>query len=203
MLIHLVPRMFACPVTESLCELYDFESPELGLKLSGDQDLIGRRPFPNKKYLVANRRVGRKAMNGFLIETKAPIRNFTTITRWNVIDRESVVSHRVTYRILDDEMDAITEDMTYWYAMSKALGGYAARWPEGRKSTPAQHQPSMELISRERSRRIVDSCDLDGLVMERAEEFVMHTVERERIVNRGNRDTDRIPDPATAFQAAV
>lgn len=203
MLIHLVPRMFACPVTEPLCQIYDFESPELGLKLSGEKDLVGRRPFPNKKYLVANRRVGRKAMNGFLIETKDSIQTFTTITRWNVVEREAVVTHRITYRILDDEMDAITEDMTYWYAMSEALGGYASRWPKGLEGTPAQHQPSMELISRERSRRITDSCDLDGLVMERVEEFVMHTVERERIVNRDRRETDRIPDPATAFQAAV
>ena len=195
--------MFACPVTEPLCELYDFESPELGLKLSGEKDLVGRRPFPNKKYLVANRRVGRKAMNGFLIETKDSIQTFTTITRWNVSDREAVVTHRVTYRVLDDEMDAITEDMTYWYAMSKALGGYASRWPEGFEGKPAQYQPRMELFSRENSRHIVDSCDFDGLVMERVEEFVMHTVERERIVNRGRRETDRIPDPATAFQAAI
>jgi hypothetical protein len=135
MLIHLIPRMFACPVTEPLCELHDFESPELGLTLKAGTDLVGRRPFPNKKYLVANRRIGRKAMNGFLIETKAPIRAFTTITRWTVESEERVVTHRITYRVLDDEFDAVTEDMPYWYAPSRRS---AALLRAGRKALRAR-----------------------------------------------------------------
>jgi hypothetical protein len=39
--------------------------------------------------------------------------------------------------------------------------------------------------------------------MERVETFAMPTIERARIVDPRWRHDDRMPDPATAFQAAV
>lgn len=66
MLIHLIPNILA-DRSHVPCSLVDLTSPELGLNLIGGKELTARRPYPNKHYLVACRKVGQKAVNGFLV----------------------------------------------------------------------------------------------------------------------------------------
>lgn len=182
MLLHLIPQMFACRNNEPECSIIDFRCPELGLCLRGGIEIVARRPYPNKNYLVACRKVGRKAMDGFLIETTERVREFRTITRWSV-GAERIVNHHVQYFVLDDDLDAITEKMVLWYAMSPSLGGFSLRWPGVAEDwTPAAAQPRMELISRERDGHYTDSLDDMGNIIERIEIFRLLTVERERVL---------------------
>ena len=192
MLLHLVPRLFACRVNEPECALIDFHCPALGLKLR------------NKHYLVACRKVGQKAMNGFLVEATERVREFTTLTRW-AVGADRIVNHQVQYFVLDDELDAITDCMVLWSAMSPSLGGFSRRWPTVANDwTPAAAQPRMELVSRDRAGHYADRLDDAGRVIERAEVFQLHTVERERVLYRSNSSIyDRIPTADMAFRATI
>ncbi len=75
MLLHLVPRLFACRVNEPECALIDFHCPALGLKLRNGIRLVARRPYPNKHYLVACRQSWPKGHDGFLVETTERVRS--------------------------------------------------------------------------------------------------------------------------------
>jgi hypothetical protein len=196
--------MFACRVNEPECVLIDFHCSELGLKLRNGIELVARRPYPNKHYLVACRNVGQKAMDGFFVETTEHVHEFTTSTRWLIGD-ELIVNHQVQYCVLDHELDAITESMVLWYAMSSSLGGFARRWPTAANDlTPASAQPRMELVSRDRSGHYVDRLDNVGRIIERAEVFQLHTVERDRVLYCSNTDIyARIPTADMAFTATI
>jgi hypothetical protein len=69
MLLHLIPRLYAFRSIEDECSLIDFECPTLGIFLRNGHELVARRPYPNKNYLVGCRKVGQKAINGLLIES--------------------------------------------------------------------------------------------------------------------------------------
>lgn len=204
MLLHIVPRLYASRANEPQCDLIDFHCPALGLKLRNGVELTAGRPYPNKNYLVACRKVGQKAMNGFLIETTERVREFTTLTRW-AVGGDRVVNHQVQYFVLDDELDAITECMVLWHGMSPSLGGFARRWPSIAEDwTPAAAQPRMELVSRERSGHYADRVDHAGRIIERSEVFQLPTVERERVLFQSKTSLyERNPTADMAFQVAI
>lgn len=204
MLLHIIPRLYVPEQDAPQCDLIDFHCPDLGLKLRNGIELVARRPYPNKRYQVACRKVGQKAMQGFLIETTERVRDFTTVTRW-AVGGDRVVNHQVQYFILDDELDAITDSMVLWHAMSPSLGGFARRWPSVAEDwTPAAAQPRMELVSRERAGHYADRHDEAGRIVERSEVFQVHTVERERVLYSHKGDIySRIPTADMAFQAAI
>lgn len=89
--------------------------------------------------------------------------------------------------------------------MSPSLGGFSRRWPTVAENwTPAAAQPRMELVSRERAGHYADRLDAAGRVLERAEVFQVHTVERERVLFNSKSDIyDRIPTADMAFRASV
>lgn len=120
--------MFAYRDTEP-CKLIDVSSDELGVMLKGGEHLTARRPYPNKNYLVACRKVGQKAMQGILIKTPTPVREFNVVTRW-AIAASYIATHRVLYIVLDDDFDAISENMVLWYAMNGGHGAWKSRWPD-------------------------------------------------------------------------
>lgn len=204
MLLHIIPRLYVAEPDAPQCDLIDFHCPDLGLKLRNGIELVARRPYPNKRYQVACRKVGQKAMQGILIETAGRVREFTTLTRW-AVGADRIVNHQVQYFILDDELDAITDAMVLWNGMSPSLGGFSRRWPSVAENwTPAAAQPRMELVSRERAGHYADRLDSAGRVVERAEVFQLHTVERERVLFNSKSDIyDRIPTADMAFRASV
>src|SRR5690606_18379093 len=104
---HLTPKLLIKLQHDIPCELLDIQCPELGLCLHGGEDVVACRPYPNKGYHVARRKVGRKAVNGVLVHTPEVLSTFTLTTRWTVYgdpdqgNPEQVLTHRVHYTVLD------------------------------------------------------------------------------------------------------
>ncbi|RZT91200.1 hypothetical protein EV681_4554 [Advenella incenata] len=200
MLYHFVPRLLVYP-GEPECSLIDFSCPTLGLELRGGIELTTRRPYPNKRYLVACRKIGQKAMKGFLVESRNRVDVFTTVTRW-AIGADRIIHHYVQYNVNDAEQNAVTEDMPLWSAMWYGLGGLSDRRPAiAQDWTPAAAQPRMELIPRSRQGVYTDSLDADGRITKRTEVLNLHTVEWKPVFNSSYSFFERIPNVEMAFQA--
>jgi hypothetical protein len=198
MLIHLIPNILA-DRSHVPCSLVDVTSPELGLNLIGGKELTARRPYPNKHYLVACRKVGQKAVNGFLVETQGPVREFTVVTRWAVA-ASHIATHSVRYILADEEFDTVTEEMMLWSATHPSQGEYKSRYPVGvTYGSPLESQPRMEVFKRiERVGEFTDQLDMHGAVIERSEVFRLPTIERDRLST--SVFGDRMPAIENAFR---
>lgn len=181
MLIHLIPAIVA-DRTNVPCSLVDITCRGLGLNLVGGKDLTARRPYPNKNYLVACRKIGQKAVNGLLVETEHLIRDFTVVTRWSVA-ASHIATHSVRYILADVEFDTVTQEMMLWAGTHPSQGDYKSRYPiDGVYGSPLESQPKMEAFKRiKRVGEITDRLDKNGAVIERAEVFYIPTVERDRL----------------------
>lgn len=199
MLIHLVPRMYACRINDP-CALIDLTCAELGLVLKADKDLTARRPYLNQNYLVACRNVG-QAMQGILIAAPQFVRDFTVVTRWAVADRH-IATHRVRYLVLDDEYDTVSENMMLWSAVH-GDSRWAARYPgDYNDFSPVDVQPSMRVRPPVQQKNdAADVLDEQGFIRERSETFLMHTIERERLHQHYCSVNERTPDLEAAFSA--
>lgn len=194
MLIHITPRFYtgnyAIPV-----QLVDVTIEPLGLVLRDGVDLAMRQPFPNKRIYVACRKVGRKGVNGLLIDTGAVrINEFEVVTRWAVF-ADDVVTHRVKHVVLDEEFEAVSTDMVFWRAMCESLGGWESRMPAmPANASPASHMPSMAIMPEDGGRRtgdVVDKLNRAGIITERREVFSLPTIQPGRL--RNVRLDDRLP----------
>ena len=199
MLIHIIPRL-ACGNSASKCELIDVVVPELGLTLLGDKHLTVRKPYPNKTYLVACRKIGRGAVNGILINTEQQAKVFTSVTRW-CIDDTREITHRVVYVVedSDSDFDMVSEQMILWGAHCSSLGGWESRYPKGvTYGSPMASQPSMELAPGgfRRPGSVNDMLDDEGNISKRLEIFIMPTIERDRYLGS---NVFAIPKLADAF----
>ena len=200
MLLHIIPRIHAFRASEPECRLVDVRCDALDLHLQEGVELTARRPYPNKNYLVACRKVGQRAINGLLIATDQRLDQFAVETRW-AVGAERVVTHRVRYFVLDTEFDAVTEEMTLW--CGRAEPHWPSRWPEWAIGiAPIDAQPVMEIFPRiHRAGTCVDRVE-DFRVVERSEVFQLPTVERERIAPAAARDSwfGRVPELEHAFK---
>jgi hypothetical protein len=177
-----------------------------GLHLRGGVELATRRPYPNKGLAVACRRHRtRKAISGILIETARPTGELVYTARW-AVHAELLVTHRVIYRLLDDDFDAASDDMMLWYAGSPESGGWSSRWPAWAEGlAPVHAQPLMRILpvhsahEADQKTRTIDKTDSQGWIVERHQVFAMPTIERERITRN---DFKEIPWPPleTAFR---
>lgn len=201
MLIHISPQFLTCEASGNNCEIVDLTIPELDLALKGGVDIVSRRPFPNKRYVVASRKVGRRAMRGLLIEAPNHIRSFTAHARW-AVDAEVIVHHKVKYLIEDTDFDAVSDYMVLWYKYQQEGVDYAARFIDPKPgSTPANTQPRFDL--RPTASRMGDIQDRieNGIIVERVETFRLPTIESQRILSPfGGRH--RIPSLESAFHSA-
>lgn len=195
MLLHLRPRILS---SFRNVALVDLKIAPLSLQLEGGTDLAVRRPYPNKRYSVACRRKGHKAMDGILIETSSFVRELDYTARW-AIEGTMAVTHSVVCQILDRDFDAASEDMTLWYACCEELGGWSDRFPPRDKSAPPTAlEPTMEVVAAHvDQRRQASDTIFAGLIVARKEIFSMPTIERERILDP--RLNDRIPLLSEAF----
>lgn len=204
MLIHITPRLYR-PTTVGLsCALVDVALPELGLVLRDGHELATRTPYDNKRYLVACRRKGQKAIVGLFIETTRPLDAFTVVTRW-AVEGEALLTHRVRHVVVDHDHDAVTDNMALWRARSPALGGFPSRWPRSVPATwtPAEAQPRMDVLRIDAAPRGVEVHDVvsaAGLIRERSEVFRMPTVERARLLHPRAIHGERMPTIDAAFQ---
>lgn len=202
MLIHVAPRLYLAGYAFQV-ELIDLNIEQFGLSLKGGADLVVRRPYANKDYLVACRKLGHKAIDGILIDTVERPQSFVSVARW-AVDADTVLTHRVNYVLIDAEFDSASDDMVLWHAMSPSLGGWGSRWPEVDKdATPANARPRMDIVPERVSgaKRVGDVLDTicrNGLIVERSETFRLPTLERERLLSQ--RVNDRVPAPEMAFR---
>ena len=211
MLIHITPRLLKPSSVGLTCGLIDVEVPELGLMLKEGRELVARTPYPNKRYLVASRKQGLKAIVGLFIDATSHIEAFTVITRWSV-EGETLLTHRVHYVVLDHDHDAVTDSMVLWHATSKSLGGFTSRWPQVPKEwTAANAQPRMDVLKHKaeqggRVGEVRDTVSPTGLIRERNETFRMPTVERARLLHPrlatqfGGDRVERLPNIESAFK---
>jgi hypothetical protein len=180
MLIHVRPRLYSQVLT---AEIVDLSIEKFGLNLVGGVDLVTKRPYPNKGYHVASRKVGRRSVDGLFIEVPARIDEFTMVTHW-LHSYGNVAEHVVHYKVLDGEFDAISDDATMWYGYSSSLGGWSPRWPEGVRPTPVRYEHMMTLESALNCDRKIDiEYDHSGIACFREETFPLPTLERERVIN--------------------
>lgn len=207
MLIHLSPRLYVQGVHPDACALIDLRIDALGLHIRNGRELVARRPYPNKRYLVACRKVGQKAINGIFIDTPRGAQEFTSVTRW-AVETERIITHRTKYILRDNDFDATTETMHLWYSTCESLGGWSSRWHEMPKdATPANAQPRMDTLAASQggARRVgevQDTVSPDGWIIERNETCRLPTVERERLLGKWAA-MDRLPLLEAAFHAKL
>jgi hypothetical protein len=201
MLIHITPRLLTCELSGHHCELVDLTIAELGLHLRNGKELVSRRPYPNKRYVVACRKSGQKAIDGILIETPSPVTEFSAVSRW-AIAGELVVRHRVNYAVLDNDYDAVSDSMTLWYA---TYSGLKSRVPDSMPDgwTPASTQPRMDLSPDTARMGAILNRTVDGLIVERTETLRMRTIERCRLLDESRAVRDRLPTLSSAFPVAA
>lgn len=190
MLLHIRPRLIS-PFKH--VALIDLEIAPLGMRLTGGVDLATRRPYPNKRYAVACRKKGHKAIDGILVETKTPVDELHTTARW-AIDASVSVTHDVHYKLLDHDFDAASDDAMLWHACCAELGSWSSRLPAKREP-----EPMMEIKPRnsDRHSNTRDFVDEKGLITKRIQTYAMPTIERARILD--TRLNTRIPLLDTAF----
>lgn len=198
MLIHIVPKIYEALVP---CDIVDVSIPECGLVLVGGKDIVARRPYPNKKYVVGCRKQGRKAMNGIFVEVEGTLPSYTVITRWEAGSR--IITHIVKHEVLDKDFDAVSDDMITWY--SGGSPKFKNRWPDCyRKGVPVSQQPRMDVVGAEAGgcSRPADVNDFyeDRYIIRRTETFSLPTIERERVY-RGGIARGRTPAIEEAFHA--
>ncbi|EGR0437968.1 hypothetical protein FDE29_13795 [Vibrio parahaemolyticus] len=198
MLLHLVPQIMNRYSNVEL-ELIDVQIPELNVTLTGGKDLVVRKPFPNKSYHVACRKVGRKAVHGLYLEVDKQLTNFSVITRWQAKcanwtdEQEKALIHRVNYTVADTDFDVISDDHTMQYAQFE----FESRWlTDFRIDPPVNTKPRMDLLICEYHKRgenisLKDEYK-DVVMVNRVEDITIPTIEKERLMKRGELD-DRLP----------
>lgn len=190
MLLHLSPTFRACEISGPNVEILDIIIPELHLKLEGGRDLTARRPLADRNYLVACRKIGRKAINGILLNTGVRrVHDFTVRARW-AVDAEFVATHEISYRVTDCDFDAVTDDILMWSAHPPAFGSWPDRMPPyARNVSPMSGKVLMLLTEEEEHDRLVVDRKERGLIVERKQQFLLPTIEPARLDNCRLRDT--------------
>lgn len=121
MLFHIRPRIF----TRRNVALVDLVIERFGVSLRGGVDLAVGRPYPNKIYSVAYRKRGRRALDGIIFDAPQGTMEFSTMVRW-AVEAETIVTHRVDYKVLDEEFDLASDNMGLWYAACESLAGWTS-----------------------------------------------------------------------------
>jgi len=201
MLIHLAPQFLTDENSGPNVEVQTVRIPELDLTLQGGVDLVTRRPYPNKRYQVACRRKGQKAIDGFFIATDARIDRLTVLSNW-LINNTEVVTHELHLTVMDEDFQGVTTALKLFHATSHTLGGWSSRWPDHLDEiTPASGTPRMETNSRTKKGNIQDRY-ANGRISHRKEVLVVPTVEEERLMVDASW-VDRMPSVEDAFHAKV
>ena len=183
---HIRPRIF-CPGIDA--KLIELRIEGLGLRLKAD-DLRTGRPYPNKAYKVGCRKMGRKSVDGILLNLSAWPSDFEVQAHW-AISAEYVARHKVVYTLLDEEFGAASDDMMLWYAygridhpvkdISEVPLKFQNRFPNWAKDIPpCNAEPLMEVYPRQPSEH--DLFDHKGRLVERSEVFALPTIEPERFL---------------------
>lgn len=172
MLIHIVPKIIIRNTFQQQCwELVDISSEELGISLKGGLDVVARRPYPNKQYLVACRKKGQKAFNGLFIQSQSFKDKFSVVTRWAFLD-EQIVTQVTHYEVLDRDHDAVTECVVSWERYPESLKGFS----------PMLIEPTMDPEQNTLKSNVTDSV-VDGVIVRREIQLPIYTQSTESVLN--------------------
>jgi hypothetical protein len=197
MFIHLIPKLFFKYANH--VSILSLEVPELSIYLTND-DLVSRKPFPNKCYHVACKRKGKKAIKGILLESDKHLSHFQVKTKW-LIDNEEEITHVVNYNVIDDEFSLVSDDFTLMYASSGVLGDFDSRWNSIENNfPPCQGQPFMEYVDvvKKDKQNVLDTIAFPNQVVHREEFISIPTIEMERFTKRGEYE-GRFPEIPDKF----
>lgn len=198
MIIHISPRIYD-KLFHSATQLVDIVIPELNITLKNDIDVVVRKPYPNKAYLVACRKSGQKnqkAIDGIFIKTDSNIDKFSVLTRWTT-NHHQIIEHHVHFTILDHEFDFYTDDPVHWYATG--CDKFESRWP-GEFIEPVYLHPRMENIhladKKSTLSTVIDTTDGRYLIR-RIETMDIPSIHPDRLFSEYA--GDRIPSLKDAF----
>ena len=62
------------------------------------------------------------ALDGIIFDAPQGTMEFSTMVRW-AVEAETIVTHRVDYKVLDEEFDLASDNMGLWYAACESLAG--------------------------------------------------------------------------------
>ncbi|HDQ4465569.1 TPA: hypothetical protein P9G65_005815 [Pseudomonas aeruginosa] len=194
MLIHFGPRILMPEGDAVSCALLDVWVKEFDLHLSGGFDVVACRPYVNKRYCVACRKVGHEAINGLLIQVAGHVKLFTVITRWS-IGGEVVLRHRVNYVVLDDQFEAVTDEPGLW-----SMRGRSRRISHLLQQQDRERVRPFPAATFDYKPNIREMLRGQGLQIETSENFCMPTVEPSRLVPKNNNIQRYLPTIDMAFQ---
>lgn len=180
MLYHVTPKILL-PDYKVEARLDKIVFPELGVTLAGDVDVVARKPYPNKQYLVACRKIGNKAVRGLLIDTQND-EQLVVETHWLVDDVPRC--HIVYYFLLDEEFEFCTDAMMLWGSTHHAIGDWQDRYPAWSEGfSPAEAQPRMDVSIKQSMYKRGEfwQTTKESEVIFRQEVFYLPTVEPERL----------------------
>jgi hypothetical protein len=188
--IHLTPR-YLNNYQDVEVKLVDFSIPSLGVHFCEGKELVARKPYPNKCYLVACRKKGNKAMDGIILSIDKWQEKIAVITRW-AVNAEIIAEHIVHYDVLDKEFNAISDDPVNWYGLHKSK--YKNRFPRGLYPdlAPVSIHPRLEVQRNPDSKykkSVVDKRLSNGIIVQRVENLSVPSVEFGRLleINMHNR----------------
>ena len=113
MLLHLSP-MFITNTFNVHPELHKVSIPEIDLDLIGGVDVIARQPHPNKRYYTGCRKVGRKAIDGMLVEVPEQLTYFTLVSTWVIASNLPMATHIVHYTLADNDFPFASDNLMLW-----------------------------------------------------------------------------------------
>lgn len=197
MLIHLTPRLFTSAQGGHDWVLDRLEVPEFGLTLKGGVDVVSRRPFPNKRYLVGSP-PGRRHYVGVLFSVDRRLDAVSYVATWRRTDGRVAV-HAVRLRVVDQDFDAVTDCVLAW----RGLPGWAAREvPQYRHLSVTEATPCLDLEGARAglARVCLDTLEA-GVIARREEDLDVPTVEADRLSSPFYRFS--IPAPSLAIGACI
>lgn len=112
MLLHLSPTFISDGFFTPL-GIHTVSIPEIGLELTGGLDIVARQPHANKRYYTACRKVGRKAIDGILVDVPKPLTQFSLVSTWRITGL-SLMTHRVHYTLADSDFSFVSDNLILW-----------------------------------------------------------------------------------------
>lgn len=207
MIFHAIPKIYN-PYSDVRTKLTDISIPEIGLTLKEGVDVVCRKPYPNKCLDVACKKIGRKAMEGILISIPDGLSGWTLITSWSEgLKGENLLIHEVNYKLADNDHQMVTDSVVMWSKFSSdKLGYWDNRHPDIERNTiPLHLQPVMHVLfnyeETNRDADLIDSYSDSGQLIKRQENFVVPTLEPERLFGSSILN-DRVPMINHIFNAA-
>jgi hypothetical protein len=178
MKIHLTPTLFLRGDHQVSLNRFRIDAFNLDLK---SNDLKINRPYPNLNHIVGHSISEKKNTAGLLFETQSIARKFDSESIWLVDGVE--ILHVVKYDIIDEDFDAVSDQMIYWYAFANdANKHFQSRIPIQYCGTPPlEIQPKMEYKSTVFSHYSKDTLNDENYIIKRVNTLSLPTLESDRL----------------------